>query len=209
VPQLSGTFRAFVSSTFEDLKEHRSLVIFALRKAGFFVDPMEDWVAATDAPKKLSMERVKACHLCVLLIAFRRGHVAEGETLSVTQLEYKAAVDHGLDVLVFMLDEHAAWPRMFDEFEKDRGIRTWRAQLTEQATVGFFNHDANSIRIEPALTRWAMDKLEGYRRMVIAANISELIGQAVVNDSNTSLKRAHSLIESVQDLVGESIRPII
>ncbi|CAN5882125.1 hypothetical protein BH23GEM7_BH23GEM7_29000 [soil metagenome] len=85
------SYRAFVSSTYKDLKDHRAHVITALRKAGIFVDPMEDWTADTDEPKEFAQERVKGCDLCVLLVAFRRGHIPEGETRSITQLEFDAA----------------------------------------------------------------------------------------------------------------------
>ena len=39
------TYKAFVSSTYEDLKKHRWFVIDALRNSGIHVDPMEDWCA--------------------------------------------------------------------------------------------------------------------------------------------------------------------
>ena len=148
------TYKAFVSSTFEDLKAHRAHVIAALRRAGIFVDPMEDWTAAADEPKKFSQDRVKDCDLCVLLVAFRRGHVPEGETLSITQLEHQAAVELGIDVLVFILEEQAPWPRKFDELDKEPEIRRWRATLIEHKGIGFFYHEASSIDIAPALTRW-------------------------------------------------------
>lgn len=112
-------YRAFVSSTFKDLKDHRAHVILALRRAGVSVDPMEDWTADSDEPKKFSQKRVEGCHLCILLVGFRRGHVPEGEKLSITQLEYQAAVKLGTDVLVFMPKEDAPWPRQFDALDKD------------------------------------------------------------------------------------------
>jgi Domain of unknown function (DUF4062) len=146
--------KAFVSSTFEDLKDHRHHVITALRKAGFFVDPMQDWTAATDEPKQFSQSRVRGCELCILLVGFRRGHVPKGEQLSITQLEYQAALKLGVDVLVFMLDEQAPWPRKFDDLDKDLEIRRWRTELAEHKGVGFFNLDPESIEIAPALTRW-------------------------------------------------------
>ena len=59
--------RAYVSSTYVDLKEHRAYVIGRLTAAGIFVDPMEKWKAASDEPKELSMARVKDCHLCILM----------------------------------------------------------------------------------------------------------------------------------------------
>ena len=38
------TYKAFVSSTYEDLKDHRQHVIKALKDAGISVDPMENWI---------------------------------------------------------------------------------------------------------------------------------------------------------------------
>jgi tetratricopeptide (TPR) repeat protein len=151
---MTMTYKAFVSSTFEDLKDHRGYVLRALRKAGFFVDPMEDWTAATEEPKEFSQARVQGCHLCILLVGFRRGHVPEGDHLSITQLEYEAARKLGLDILVFMLDEQAPWPHKFYELEKDPEIKRWRAAFLEHKGVGSFGLSPDSIEIAPALTRW-------------------------------------------------------
>jgi hypothetical protein len=38
----SISFKAFVSSTYKDLKEHRAHVSRTLRRSGIVVDPMED-----------------------------------------------------------------------------------------------------------------------------------------------------------------------
>jgi hypothetical protein len=130
-------YKVFVSSTFEDLKEHRKQVIASLRRAGIFVDPMEDWTATADEPKKFSQDRIKDCDLCILLVGLRRGHLPKGQQLSITQLEYQAAVSSGIDVLVFLLAEDSPWPRKFNELESDPGIRQWRAELKEYRGVSF------------------------------------------------------------------------
>ena len=153
-------YKAFVSSTFEDLTAHRKWVIAALRKAGISVDPMEEWTAASDAPKEFSQARMAGCDLCILLVGFRRGHVPRDETLSITQLEYRAAVRFGIDVLVFLLAEESPWPRKFDESESDPQVRQWRAELMECKGVGFFGLEPTSIEIAPALTRWVSQKQE-------------------------------------------------
>lgn len=152
------TYRAFVSSTFDDLEQHRAHVIRALRKAGFYVDPMEDWSAATGEPKQFSQRRLVGCDLCILLVAFRRGHVPERETRSITQLEYDAARKLGIDVLVFMLDERAPWPRRFDELGVDPELGKWRRALLETTGVGRFDNDPLSVEVAPALARWLMEK---------------------------------------------------
>ena len=153
-PQL----KAFVSSTYIDLKEHRAHVIRALRKAGFYVDPMEDWTADSQEPKLFSQERVDGCDLCVLLVAFRRGHVPKGESESITQLEYHYAIDHGIDVLVFSLGDESPWCRKFDELRDDPGIVQWRSQLREKHGIGQFGLDARSVEIGPAISRWLQDR---------------------------------------------------
>jgi formylglycine-generating enzyme required for sulfatase activity len=171
-------YRAFVSSTYIDLKDHRAHVIRELRRSGFSVDPMEDWTADTDEPKFFSQKRVHGCDLCILLVALRRGHVPKGETKSITQLEYEAAKAAGIDILVYMLDEDAAWPRKFDELDKDPEIRKWRQELKEYRGIGSFALDPKSIEIAPALTRW-MEALKstgkagkGGKRIDISGSLS-------------------------------------
>jgi Domain of unknown function (DUF4062) len=152
------TYKAFISSTFEDLREHRKEVIASLRKASIVVDPMEEWTAASDEPKNFAQDRVQDCQLCVLLVGFRRGHIPKGENLSITQLEYKAANEAGIDVLPFLLREDSPWPRKFDELDKDPGIRRFRAELQESRGVGFFGLAPTSIEVLPAVTRWILEK---------------------------------------------------
>ncbi len=169
------SYKVFVSSTFVDLKKHRARVISALRKAGFFVDPMEDWTAATDEPKRFSQARIEGCDLCILLIARRRGHVPRGEHQSITQMEVDAAVALGVPVLVFMLVDSARWPARFDEMARDRHLRDWRRHWSEAKGVGFFGANPGSIDLAPALTRWvsetrsvrAMKRGPGWRRRSI------------------------------------------
>ncbi len=150
----STPYKAFVSSTFEDLKRHRAHVIQELRKSGIFVDPMEDWTAEADEPRRFSTDRLAGCHFCVLLVALRRGYVPEGESVSITQMEYQSAVDEGMDVLVYLLDEEAPWPHRFVEVDKDPEVRKWRERLSARHGRVLFGLDPSTIDIAPAVTRW-------------------------------------------------------
>jgi hypothetical protein len=149
-------YKAFVSSTFIDLKEHRAHVIRELRRAGFFVDPMEDWTAATDEPKELCRRRLEGCHLCVLLVARRRGCVPAGETLSITQMEYHEALRRGIDVLPYVLADDAAWPTEYDN--RDAEYVRWLGELRSRHVVEPFGADPASVNVAPALTRWVKDE---------------------------------------------------
>lgn len=150
------SYKAFVTSTFKDLKRHRARAIQELRKAGFEVDPMEDWPASADEPKEFSTERLEGCHLCVLLVARRRGHVPDGESLSITQMEVEEARRRGIDVLVFLLDDdvdETQWP-----WEEEAVVRAWRGELLEHKGVGTFKKTPSTLQIGAALNRWVQEQ---------------------------------------------------
>ena len=151
---MTRLYRAFVSSTFEDLKGHREFVIKALRDAGISVDPMENWQADSDAPKKFSVARVESCDVCVLLVAFRRGFIPAGSDQSITQLEYEHARNNRIDVLPFLLDEEAPWWPKYDERKTDPEINSWRKDLRENHGAPYFDLDPKSIGIAAAISRW-------------------------------------------------------
>ncbi|MCH7664061.1 MAG: DUF4062 domain-containing protein, partial [Chloroflexi bacterium] len=111
-----------------------------------------------DEPKAFSQEHVDDCDLCILLVAFRRGHVPDGETKSITQMEYEYAVKNSVDVLLFLLDDEAPWYAQFDDREKDPGILEWRADLREHHGFGLFGLEPKTVPIAPALTRWLAKK---------------------------------------------------
>lgn len=150
------SYKAFVSSTFVDLKEHRARVIEALRNAGLHVDPMEDWTADHEEPRHLSVDRMRDCDLCILLVGARQGHQPENETLSVTQMEYQAATKRGIDVLAFLYDGKSAWPPEHYELNDNEDLKRWRAELMEHKCVGTFTHDAASLDapVRDAISRW-------------------------------------------------------
>lgn len=151
--------RAFVSSTYRDLKDHRGYVIDRLARGGIYVDPMEKWSAASDEPKVLSQERVRDCQLCILLVGFRRGHVPEGETRSITQMEYAEALRRGLQVLVFMANEQADWPaESVAALDDDPALVRWRSELREHKVVGLFSSRPESIDVDAALNRWLQEQ---------------------------------------------------
>src|SRR5262249_16804725 len=165
--------RAFVSSTFQDLVLHRKHVIDTLRKAGFFVDPMEEWPACADEPKHFSRERVDGCALCILLVAFRRGHVPDGEELSITQMEYEQARQRGIDVLPFLLKEGTPWEADFNELESDPQVRAWRADIHKRHGRSLFDERPESIDVAPALTRWLAQGRERERRRDYLASVRQ------------------------------------
>jgi internalin A len=169
--------KAFVSSTFQDLVRHRKHVIDALRKAGFIVDPMEEWSAWADEPKQFSRQRVDGCDLCILLVAFRRGFVPDGEDASITQLEYEQARQRGIDVLPFLLAEGTPWEADFNELETDPQVRAWRMDIQKRHGRSLFDERPESVDVGPALTRWLAQRQERERRRDYLASVRQAHGE--------------------------------
>src|SRR3954447_24316834 len=121
--------RIFVSSTFEDLREHRAAAIrVVLRQLGHEVLAMEDLVALSAAPLTKVLEMVDRSEAYVGIFAWRYGYIPRpgtegtlavqppdvdgatyGET-SITHYEYLRAVQRKLPVMAVLLDEQFAWP---------------------------------------------------------------------------------------------------
>lgn len=153
------TYKIFVSSTFIDLRDHRDYVIDKLQRAGLYVDPMEMWSADEAEPKRLSVDRLENCDICVLLVAFRRGYVPKNEKKSITQFEYESARERGIAILPFLLRDSAKWYAQYNELEKDVELVAWREQLQEEHTVSYFDDTPTSVEVLEAITRYAIRRL--------------------------------------------------
>jgi hypothetical protein len=172
--------RIFVSSSFEDLREHRAAAIRVLRQLGHEVLAMEDMISGTAAPLAKVVEMVDRSEAYVGVFAWRYGYVpasdppaprapktpvVEGAVVgqtSITHYEYLRAVQRKLPVMAFLLDEHYPWPPQFiDGFDKSRAqapenankIRALRQSLQEERVVSWFTTPTDlEARVSAAVT---------------------------------------------------------
>ena len=149
--------KVFLAATRKDLARHRKRVIEEVQKAGFFIDPSEFWGATSSAPVERCPEEVLDCHICILIVAFRRGDFPPGEDQSYTQKEYLAAKNGGIPVLAFLAESPEDWPDEFVETTRDPGVLAWREQLEDNNVCGYFHSDPLSLDIGPALMRTIID----------------------------------------------------
>ena len=137
----------YLSSTYEDLKEHREVVYRALRKSGYNVIAMEDYVAADQRPVDKCLKEVRDADIYVGIFAFRYGYVPpeshrNPSKLSITELEFREGDNLKKPCLTFVVNESKAWPPMFDDARKaeDKGERINRLRkylLTEKMGSSF------------------------------------------------------------------------
>ncbi len=131
--------KIYVSSTFRDLEECRRVVHTTLRRLRQDDVAMEYYVAEPERPVEVCLRDVRRCDLYVGIFAWRYGHVPEGHDQSITELEYRAAIEAGKPCLIFLLHEDASWPRsMMDRGDAADRIEALRADLQNSHIVAFF-----------------------------------------------------------------------
>jgi len=105
----------FISSTSDDLNEHREQAAKAARSIGFSTRMMEDFPATGHAPSlPACLEMVAQAEVAVVIVAHRYGWVPEGPenpaAKSITWLECDyARHTKGKEVLAFLVDPDYPW----------------------------------------------------------------------------------------------------
>jgi hypothetical protein len=175
--------RIFVSSSFDDLREHRAAAIRVLRQLGHQVLAMEDMTAGTSAPLLKVLEMVDRSDAYVGIFAWRYGYIpkpaatnpatepavlvppVKGATLgetSITEYEYRRAIERRVPIMAFLLDENFSWPpQLVDGFDRTRTdapqnadrIRALRLSLQQQRIVSWFTTPSDlEARVSAAVT---------------------------------------------------------
>ncbi len=149
--------RIYLSSTFQDLKDHREEVARSLRQLRHEVVGMEEYVADGSRPlaKCLrdiagdSAQNLPPCDLYVGIFAKRYGYVpdeaANPQKWSITEAEYRTALGAlgAEQCLIFLLDPKTPWAEEFMDIatgENGAGakIKALREELGKAHTVSFF-----------------------------------------------------------------------
>ena len=130
--------KAYVSSTFEDLRDCRAEVRLALSRLGVTDVAMEYYVAEPERPLERCLRDIAECDLYIGLFAWRYGYIPPGEDRSITELEYRTAAAAGKPALIFILREEASWPRTQMDRDPTR-IETLREELGRDRLCSFFS----------------------------------------------------------------------
>jgi hypothetical protein len=144
--------RIYVSSTFSDLKECREQVRLALRRLGHEDVAMEYYGATDERPLDKCLNDVASSDLYIGIFALRYGYVPEGYNKSITEMEYRKAVETGKECLIFILAHDATWPVDRIEWNAHSRITEFRKELESSYIVSHlpemnaqFTHMNNSI----------------------------------------------------------------
>jgi hypothetical protein len=138
--------RIYISATYSDLKAYRDAVYRILRMLRHDVISMEDYVATDQYPLHKCLADVTSCDAYVGLIGWRYGYTPERENpehKSITELEYRKAVEANIPRLLFLVDNDTAWPdalkdAVTGEADGGRRIGALRAEMQKDVIISFF-----------------------------------------------------------------------
>lgn len=107
--------KVFVSSTYEDLKEHRLAVRDAILRLGHHPICMEDFGSKPVEPKVAALDKLAESDVLVGIYAYRYGTIPKGDSKSITEQEFDKASEWGLPCFCYRVDEDAPWPPKYSQ----------------------------------------------------------------------------------------------
>ena len=155
----------YISSTYSDLKDGREKVYRALRQMRHDVIAMEDYVATDKRSPEKCLADVEQCDLYIGIFAWRYGYIPEEnnpEQKSITEQEYRKAVETNKSPLIFLLAPDVMWhPQAMDAFtsegEHGERIKALREELQAKTTISFFRtFDELAQLVSAAVSNWAV-----------------------------------------------------
>ena len=163
-----GQYKVYISSTYRDLAEHRLKVLEFFHKKTmqqyFDVVSMEGYVANDIEPRLECIDDVKNCSVYILILAKRYGYIPpelaiNPEQISITELEYNAAVASSKPILVFFCDETVAFEDDNDEAKKAK-LKQFKQKVQSTKMmhpIGFTNSYHLALQVaESIINRYSL-----------------------------------------------------
>lgn len=94
-----------ISSTIQDLPQHRGEVKEACLQQEMFPDTMEHLPASDLNAISVSIEKVNNADIYLGVFGNRYGYVPDGYNMSITEMEYDHAVERGIHRIIFVMDD--------------------------------------------------------------------------------------------------------
>ncbi|VVB96501.1 Uncharacterised protein [uncultured archaeon] len=130
--------KIFVSSTYIDLKEYRDKARRAIEESGNEFVGMETFQSHTHEPTEFCPEKVEECDALVIIVAYRYGNIPDGQTISITQMEYEHALRKKIPVRIYLMDDHHAWPSTPDFRDENQEDIAGFRNLLKKHTCSFY-----------------------------------------------------------------------
>jgi Domain of unknown function (DUF4062) len=143
--------KIFISSTFEDLKEHRKAVEKILNRSREQFVGMEHFGSRPSEPKEVCFNEVEQCEFFIGIYAHRYGYIPNGDDASITEQEFDYAVKLQRPCYCYIIDDNHPWPPML--IENNPSLKKFKAKVSEFVRSKFTTPDNLAKQIVADLKR--------------------------------------------------------
>jgi Domain of unknown function (DUF4062) len=143
--------RVFLSSTYEDLTEHRAVVAASFAMSNIDYNAMEHFGSVPSPAIRTCLTAVDASDVFVGVLGVRYGGSPPGRIQSYTEREYRRARSRRIPIFMFLIDErNAAVPLLHIVGEtafQQRRLRNLKRLVTRNHTITFFKTPDDLARL--------------------------------------------------------------
>ncbi|MFZ5855393.1 MAG: DUF4062 domain-containing protein [Chloroflexota bacterium] len=180
--------KVFLSSTYNDLIEHRKAAHDALEQLGLHVIWMEAFGARPVESTKACLDEVAECDLFVGIYAHRYGYVPKGKKASITEQEFNHAEKLDKPIFGFIVDEDHAWHPKHIEHDKKTNLDAFLGKVKKRPIEFFTTPDNLAQKIASSIGRRLAEiqaEIEEARQREIMVSVGgNFSGNLIVGNQN-------------------------
>ncbi|MBJ6146380.1 DUF4062 domain-containing protein [Hymenobacter sp. BT559] len=136
---MAKKYQVFISSTFDDLKEHRDAVVKAVLQLGHLPVGMEMFNAGDQTQWETIKSYIDSSDYYLVILAHRYGSKDPASGLSYTEKEYDYAGEKGVPRLGFVIDKTATWPADKVEAKAKKKLDDFKRKVGSARVIKFWD----------------------------------------------------------------------
>ena len=198
---MAKKYQVFISSTFDDLKEHRDAVVKAVLLLGHLPVGMEMFNAGDQTQWETIKSYIDSSDYYLVILAHRYGSTNK-KGISYTEQEYDYAGKQSIPRLGFVIDKAANWPVNHIEVEGKKELDAFKNKVGKARVIKFWDNAdkltyhvalslANEITINPRI---------GWVRATEAASPQVVEELARLSKENKELTEKLQALERTENL---------
>lgn len=124
--------KIFLSSTYEDLAEHRAKAAHAVERLGQHGIRMEVFGARPGEAAAVCLDEIDSSEAFVGIYAHRYGYIPRGSAISITEQEFDFAQEKNKPTFCFLIDENHPWRPGFIESEPGQSkLKAFKQRISQ------------------------------------------------------------------------------
>ncbi|HEX8326556.1 MAG TPA: DUF4062 domain-containing protein [Hymenobacter sp.] len=136
---MAKKYQVFISSTFDDLKEHRDAVVKAVLQLGHLPVGMEMFNAGDQTQWETIKSYIDSSDYYLVVLAHRYGSKDPKSRISYTEKEYDYAGKQKIPRLGFVIDKAAAWPANYIEADAKKELDAFKSKVGKARVIKFWD----------------------------------------------------------------------